>query len=97
MAERDPPNSTEGGGGNDRLIGGGGNDRLIGGGGRDTFVLSRGRGYDIIEDFSNYDQITVKGFNDNRVRVSEKNGDALLYAGNDLLARVVDGAGMSIF
>ena len=85
-----------GGGGSDRLDGGSGSDTMTGGSGRDTFVLRRGTGYDIVEDFSNRDQITVQGFNDNRVRVVERDGDALLYAKGDLLARVVDGAGMNI-
>ena len=67
-----------------------------GGGGSDTFVIKRGNGYDIIEDFRNRDQINVKGFNDNRVRIETDGDDALLYAKGDLLARVVDGAGMNI-
>ena len=78
------------------MDGGSGSDTMTGGSGRDTFLLRRGTGYDIVEDFSNRDQITVHGFNDNRVRVVERNGDALLYAKGDLLARVVDGAGMNL-
>ena len=85
-----------GGAGNDRLIGSGGSDTLNGGSGKDTYVLQRGSGFDVIEHFTNADQVTVKGFNDDRVSVVEKGGDALLYAKGDLLARVVDGAGMNI-
>ena len=85
-----------GGAGNDRLIGSGGSDTLNGGSGKDTYVLQRGSGFDVIEHFTNADQVTVKGFNDDRVSVVEKGGDALLYAKSDLLARVVDGAGMNI-
>lgn len=85
-----------GGAGSDKLIGGIGGDIMRGGGGSDTFVIKRGNGHDIIEDFSNRDQINVQGFNDNRVRIEIDGDDALLYAKGDLLARVVDGAGMNI-
>ena len=85
-----------GGSGNDRLVGGTGKDRLSGGAGKDTFVLQRGRGYDIIEYFSNADQINVLGYNDNKVRSVRRNGDVYLYAGSkDLLAIVKDGNGMN--
>ena len=86
-----------GGKGNDRLIGGKGSDTMTGGSGKDTFVLKRGKGYDIIEDFSNRDKITVQGFNDNRVRIKIEGNDVLLYAKRDLLARVLDAADMEIF
>ena len=69
---------------------------MTGGSGSDIFLIQRGSGYDIIEDFSNKDQINVQGFKNSRVIQRERNGDAFLYAGNDLLARVVDGAGMNI-
>ena len=85
-----------GGAGNDRLIGSGGSDTLNGGSGKDTYVLQRGSGFDVVEHFTNADQVTVKGFNDDRVSVVEKGGDALLNAKGDLLARVVDGAWMNI-
>ena len=85
-----------GGAGNDTLIGGKGKDIMRGDAGRDTFVIRRGQGHDIIKDFSNQDQIRVQGFNKNRVRVVERGDDALLFAGKDLLARVVDGAGMNL-
>ena len=52
---------------------------MIGGAGKDTFVLKKGAGYDIIEDFSNNDQINVQGFNNKRVTIRERNGDAWLY------------------
>ena len=57
-------------------------DRLNGGKGKDTYVLQRGRGYDIIEYFSNADQINVLGYNDNKVRSVRRNGDVYLYAGS---------------
>ena len=85
-----------GGAGSDKLIGGKGGDIMSGGDGSDTFVIKRGNGYDIIEDFSNRDQINVQGFNDNRVRIETDGDDALLYAKGDLLVRVIDGAGMNI-
>ena len=82
--------------GNDTLIGGSGKDLMTGGQGRDTFVLQRGASYDIIRDFSNADTITVKGYDDDNVRVVERRGDAFLYANRDLLARVNDGAGLDV-
>ena len=84
------------GAGSDKLIGGIGSDIMSGGGGSDTFVIKRGNGHDIIEVFSNRDQINVQGFNDNRVRIETDGDDALLYAKGDLLVRVIDGAGMNI-
>ena len=50
----------------------------------------------MIEHFTNADQVTVQGFNDNRVRVVDQGDDAFLYAKGDLLAKVVGGAGMNI-
>ena len=82
-----------GGGGNDQLIGGPGIDRLKGGLGRDTFRIQKGAGYDIIEDFRNGQDRLLLGSGKSRLRIKANSGDALIYQGSDLLARIDNAEG----
>ena len=82
-----------GGGGNDQLIGGPGIDRLKGGLGRDTFRIQKGAGYDIIEDFNNGQDRLLLGSGKSRLRIKANSGDALIYQGSDLLARIDNAEG----
>lgn len=89
--------------GNDVLIGGAGKDNLFGGSGRDTFVLEAGSYFDVIWDYSSYDNIVLpKGYS-LKLFYGEYGGDTIydyspldtyIYGDNgstvDLLAIVVD-------
>ena len=75
------------------MIGGGGKDRVWGQGGRDTFRVQRGRGYTIVEDFRNGNDKIHLGSGTSGLRMSNRDGDAFIYQGSDLLARIVDAAG----
>ena len=82
----------KGGDGNDTLVGGVGNDKLIGGKGKDTFKLSKGEGFDLIKDFKKSEDKIFIG-SGKKLKLKNKNGDAYIYKGNDLLAKVEGAAG----
>ena len=50
---------VRGGSGDDILIGDAGNNRLRGGAGRDQFIFGRGHGEDVIDDFTNGEDVIV--------------------------------------
>ena len=92
----------KGGLGNDTLIGGQGYDSLWGGSGQDTFVLSKGvpgqLAYDRIFDFTDgEDRIQIgSGMNTSRIRImnfESSSGDAWVFEGNNLRAKVTGAAG----
>ena len=83
-----------GGNGNDLLFGGTGKDRLTGGKGKDIFRISRGAGYDIINDFSDGEDRIHFTSGTSRLKIVSKAGDALIYDGDDLLAKVMEAAGV---
>lgn len=88
--------------GNDRLYGGDGNDLLVGGigedqawgqGGQDTFRIQRGTGFTIIKDFRNGEDKIHLGSGVTGLRMVDRNGDAFIYQGSDLLAHAKNAAG----
>ncbi len=76
-----------GGSGNDLLVGGSGLNKLVGGKGKDTFKLSNGEGFDLIKDFKKSEDKIFIG-SGKKLKLKNKNGDAFIYKGNDLLAQV---------
>ena len=83
-----------GGTGNDYLSGGTGSDRMRGGAGRDTFRVQKGLGSDRIYDFTNGEDRILLGSGSSGVWVSSNNdGDAIVWKGLDMLAKVDDAAG----
>ena len=82
----------KGGDGNDTLVGGVGEDKLIGGKGKDTFKLSKGEGFDLIKDFKNDEDKIFIG-SSKKLKLKNKKGDAFIYKGKDLLAKVKGAAG----
>ena len=81
-----------GGDGDDWLVGGEGIDKVNGGGGNDVFYLVEGEGFDIIQDFTKGEdeiQFEIANFG---VSVENNSGDAWIFQGDDLLAKVL-GAG----
>lgn len=82
----------KGGNGDDWLVGGEGRDKVKGGGGNDVFYLVEGKGFDIIQDFTKgEDEIQFEATNFG-VTVENNLGDAWIFQGDDLLAKVL-GAG----
>ena len=82
----------KGGNGDDWLVGGEGIDKVNGGGGNDVFYLVEGKGFDIIQDFTKGEdeiQFEITSFG---VTVENNLGDAWIFQGDDLLAKVL-GAG----
>jgi Ca2+-binding RTX toxin-like protein len=88
--------------GNDRLYGGDGNDLLVGGigedqawgqGGQDTFRIQRGTGFTIIKDFRNGEDKIHLGSGVTGLRMVDRNGDAFIDQGSDLLAHAKNAAG----
>ena len=82
-----------GGDGRDHLNAGVGNDTIWGGSGKDVFYLNKGSGYDWIMDFENNSDVIVIGDEIKSLRVASSRGDAYLYDGRDLLARVLNMGG----
>ena len=85
--------SLYGGPGNDIITGGKGIDQAWGQGGQDTFRIEQGAGYMIIKDFTENEDKILLGVNTSKISIVNRNGDAYIYRGKDLLARVDDAAG----
>lgn len=80
--------------GDDILIAGKGKDKAWGGKGNDMFVLKRGAGYVIINDFSDGEDRIHFGSDISRLKIASKAGDALIFHGDDLLAKVIEADGV---
>ncbi|MEC8215484.1 MAG: cadherin-like domain-containing protein, partial [Cyanobacteriota bacterium] len=78
----------KGGQGDDELIGGRGKDRLWGNDGSDLFIVSQGAGYDVIADFDPNEDLIQLGDGSGEIDITSRRGHALIYQGDDLIARV---------
>lgn len=86
-----------GGPDNDFLDGGLNNDHLYGGSGRDTFKVDTGLHFETIHDFTDGEDRIFLGCGFSGVSISSSDGDAYLWKGSDLLARVDNAAGQLQF
>ena len=82
----------KGGDGDDWLVGGEGRDKVNGGAGNDVFYLVDGKGFDIIQDFTKGEDEIQFEITNLGVTVENNLGDAWIFQGDDLLAKVL-GAG----
>lgn len=82
-----------GGPDNDFLDGGLNNDHLYGGPGRDTFKVDIGLHFETIHDFTDGEDRILLGCGFSDVSISSSDGDAYVWKGSDLLARVDNAAG----
>ena len=82
-----------GGSDHDFLDGGYGGDQMHGGTGRDTFRVQKGFGYDKVLDFTDGQDRILLGNGSTGVSVTNAFGNAYVYQGADLLARVDGAAG----
>jgi Ca2+-binding RTX toxin-like protein len=82
-----------GGSNNDFLDGGSSGDRMHGGTGQDTFRVQKGFGYDKVLDFTDGQDRILLGNGSAGVSVTNAFGNAYVYQGADLLARVNGAAG----
>jgi len=86
-----------GGSGDDFLDGGLGNDDLYGGSGRDVFNLETGLDFERIKDFTDGEDRILLGCGFANISISSSDGDAYIWKGLDLLARVDNAAGQLQF
>ena len=82
----------KGGNGDDWLVGGEGIDKVNGGGGNDVFYVVEGKGFDVIQDFTKGEDEIQFEITNLGVSVENNLGDAWIFQGDDLLAKVL-GAG----
>lgn len=93
------PDVIIGNGGPDRLRGKGGSDWLMGGGGQDTFVLEQpldAYSWDVIEDFSRNDAISLLRLRRQRIDIDHIAGDAWISHKGTPLALVPDAPFLSM-
>ena len=85
-----------GGRGDDRIKGGTGIDMITGGEGEDVFALTKGDGYDKIIDFNKGEDKIIMYWEiiDDDLLITNVGRDAHIYIGDDLLAVVMNAAGM---
>ena len=85
-----------GGRGDDRIKGGTGIDMITGGEGKDVFALTKGDGYDTIIDFKDGEDKIIMYWEiiDDDLLITNVGRDAHIYIGDDLLAVVMNAAGM---
>ena len=84
--------NLKGGNGDDWLVGGEGIDKVNGGGGNDVFYVVEGKGFDVIQDFTKGEDEIQFEITNLGVSVENNLGDAWIFQGDDLLAKVL-GAG----
>jgi hypothetical protein len=55
--------------------------------------IQKGAGYDVVQDFTNVQDRLLLGSGHSGLRIAGNSGDALIYQGSDLLARIDNAEG----